>query len=327
MRFLVGTVFLIGLAAGAPAQQITGSTKLTVATSAPPSAGALLTGAVVTSDASNGANSTISVPVPSGWSLVWARGFEGNPATSPSETITTGASGGVTSNNAHSGGHALVGLYNAPDQTVGWNLHQGVLGSFNEVVISFWEYVDPGAMYPDSDFFYGGIVQPGVCGQVQDIQYDMQNFSGQNSSNSATLVLVSEGYDTQATPCMGKYQYSTAKSLSMNGGSWRQFEIHILPSTSVGDSTSCLASNNGSDCTGNGSSQFYVNGQQLISMTGVDINGTTNMANSIVGVGGVLTDLSGCGSWASTSCGGSRPGAMPPAPFNRYIDDVIIVKR
>ena len=126
---------------------------------------------------------------------------------------------------------------------------------------------------------------------------------------------------------MGKYQYTTGKGMSMGGGSWRQFEIHIMPSTVVTDSTSCLATNNGSDCKGNGSSSFYVNGQQLISMTGVDINGTTSMANAIVSAGGVLTDLSGCGAWATTSCTGSRPGALPPAPFNRYIDDVIIVKK
>jgi hypothetical protein len=326
-RFLVGTVFLIGLAAGAQAQQITGSTKLTVATSTP-SAGALLTGAVVTSDASNCASSTISVAVPTGWSLVCARGFEGSPAISSSETaIFGGGGGGINTTNPHSGNHSLAGSYNGPDQTVLWQLNSGILGSFSEVYISFWEYVDSNALYPDSDFFYGGLIKPGVCGQIQDIQYDMQNFSGQNSSNSATLVLVSEGPDTQATPCMGKYQYSTSKGLSMNGGSWRQFEIHISPSTSVSDSTSCLATNNGSDCTGNGSSQFYVNGQQLISMTGVDINGTTNMSNAQVSIGGVLTDLSGCGSWATTSCSGSRPGAMPPSPFNRYIDDVIVLKR
>src|ERR1700680_3371728 len=100
-KFLVVIIFIVCLGIGAQAQQTTGSTTLTVST-ATPSAGALLTGAVVTADASNGANSTISVPVPSGWSLVWARGFEGNPATSPSETITTGASGGVTSNYSHS---------------------------------------------------------------------------------------------------------------------------------------------------------------------------------------------------------------------------------
>lgn len=326
-KFLVAIIFVICLGAGAQAQQITGSTKLTVATSAPPSAGALLTGAVVKSDASNCASSTISVAVPTGWSLVCARGFEGSSSVSNSETVDFGAGGGINSANPHTGSQSLQGLYNGPDQHVDWGLNAGIIGSFNEVVISFWEYVDSGAMYGDSDFFYGGIAVHGVCGQLQDTAYDIQNFSGQQSSTSADLIVVSEGPDTQATPCMGKYQYTTGKGMSMGGGSWRQFEIHIMPSTVVTDSTSCLATNNGSDCKGNGSSSFYINGQQLISMTGVDLNGTTSMANAGVGVGGPLTDLSGCGSWATTSCSGSRPGALPPSPFHRYFDDIIIIKR
>ena len=263
--------------------------------------------------------------IPSGWTLVCAQGFEGGIGSG--ETFDVGAGGGINSANPHSGSQSLQGLYNGPDQHVDWGLNAGILGSFSEVVIAFWEYVDTGAMYGDSDFFYGGIAVHGICGQLQDIAYDIQNYSGMQSSLSATLMVVSEGYDTQATPCMGKYQGGTAAGMSMGGGSWRQFEIHITPSHNVFDSTTCLATNNGSDCTGDGASSFYVNGQQLITMTGVDINGTTDMTNAGAGVGGPLTDLSGCGAWATTSCSGSRPGALPPSPFHRYFDDIIIAKR
>ena len=331
MKLLMSLLFCLTLtAATGVAAQVSGTTMLTVGSStAPAQSGALLTGATVNSDAQNCASSTISVAVPAGWTLVCARGFEGTPAYASNESIATGASGGITTKNAHSGSHSLVGLYNNPDDTVRWILAQGVTGSFTDIYISYWDYVDSNAYFGDSDYFYGGIAQPNVCGQVQDIQYDMQNFSPapNNSNLTSTNVLISEGPDTQATPCMGKYQYSNVANMSMNQGTWRQYEMLIHPSTVVTNSTACLSSNNGSDCTGDGTSQFYVNGQLLIKMTNADLNGTTSEANAQVLVGGVLTELSGCGDWSAPTCTGSRPGALPPSPFNRYIDDIIILKK
>jgi hypothetical protein len=311
MRTFFILVFFLLSAAGARAQ-VTGSL--------------FPAGVTVThDDPGNCANSTISVTVPAPWQIVCAQGFE-NGAVTGSETVLAGASGGINTNIPHSGAYSLEGLYNAPDQTVSWYLQPGNLGTFGEIYISFYERVDMQALYPDSDFFYGGIVQPMVCGQIQDTQFDMQNFSGQQSSTAANLVLVSEGYDSQATPCMGKYQYSTSARLSINAGFWRHYEFDIVPSTQVFDSSTCIATNNGSDCTGNGSYKVFIDGAPFMSGTRADLNGITDMSNAGVGVGGVLTDLSGCGSWSSPSCPGSRPGAWPPAPFHREIDDVVVLK-
>ncbi len=322
------------------------SASITVSTSGGSS---LLSGATVLTDNTNGALSTISRSVPAGWTLVWARGFEGGFSGFAGNEITNfGAGGGITANNFHSGGHAMVGLYDMPDIQVNWILCGNAypaagcpqatgIGTFSDVYISFWEYDDPNALYGDSDYFYGGIVQPNPpasgCGQIQDVQIDMQNFSGQQSNTSSNVFVVSEGPDTQATPCMGLFQgqHQMSPGMAISAGKWTQYEIQIHPSTMVTNSTTCLATGDGSDCTGDGQIFMWVNGSPLpgvgINITGADLNGTTSMTNADLGVGGTLTDLSGCGVWATTSCTGTRPGALPPSPFNRYIDDIIILKK
>ena len=97
MKLVMSLLFCLALtAATGVAAQVTGTTMLTVGSStAPAPSGALLTGATVSSDAPNCASSKISAAVPTGWTLVCARGFE--TALGSNETnITSAGQGGIS---------------------------------------------------------------------------------------------------------------------------------------------------------------------------------------------------------------------------------------
>ncbi len=328
----------------AHARQITGTAQLTVTQQ---SSGSLLPGAVVTSDAPNGANSTISVPIPPGWTLYWARGFENGFGVGGPEQNNNSNGGGITNAQFHTGGHSFSGLYNSNGNSVSYNLCGSIyttsgnscgasagLGSFSEMDVSFWDRVDINGYYSNSDYFWGGLAKQNVCGQVQDIQLDAQ-FGGAVSSLSSSMVVIGEGStDQSAWPaCQGYYQYSNTYRLAMNQGRWRHIEYHIIPSTTVSSPFSCTQINNsGSDCVGNGYIDVWVDEALAIHIPNADLNGTTSMAGADVGVGGVITSCTaaGCdpGCAPFSACPGPVPGSGAPPPFNRYIDDVaIIVKR
>jgi Bacterial Ig-like domain (group 2) len=319
--------------------------------------GALLTGAVVTSDNVNRALSTItpsamSAATAAGWTLYWARGFENGTGNSAIEQNNNTNGGGVNTTQFHSGSHSFGGLYTGnggdPSSTdvdygICGSVHAGGspcaasagMGSFSEIYISYWEYVDPNALFASSDYFWGGIAVQGVCGQLQDVQLDAQ-FGKPNSSLTANMVVVADGTDYSGgsggwPQCMGYYQYANQAPMTMNQGAWQQIEMDIFPSTTVSSPFSCTQINNsGSDCVGNGHIDVWLNGNRIIHIVNADLNGTQSMAGADVGIGGTLTDFSQC-VWTSgptaPPCTGTRPGGLPPSPFNRYFDDIIVFKK
>ena len=322
--------------------QVSGSTALTVVSSSP--SGALLTGATVTSDNVNGALSTISGGVPSGWSLVYARGFESAMSGFENDQEPPGNSATISSAQFHTGGHSMGGTYNSNGITLAWGLDAGHVGNFGtdwtELEISFWDWVSPQALYGNSDYWMFAIKANGCgSGSLQDINIDAQNFSGQGSETSTGFFVVSQG--SQGNPaCQGYYQMgingNNGAYIGINAGFWRQYEWHVKPSTVVTSSACYTDGNNSANpgCTGNGEFEFYVNGvlQQAPYHLNVDLNGSASMLNPAIYVGGVLTecDANGCGDGSCqpfTNCPGPAPGTGAPPAFNRYIDDVIILKK
>lgn len=354
-KFLVVIVFIICLSAGAQAQQITGSTKLTVATAAPPSAGALLSGAVVTSDAQNCASSTINAPVPAGWKLLCARGFEGSIGGNEVLNASNGGgiAGGVTAAQSHSGGHALGCAITGDNSDCQWTVKPGT--GANEIYISFWEWWTGGPQFTQAittnDQFTGGI----AVGSGQDFRFDPTD-NNKDFTQGLQPVFYSEGrngseacYGGAPQPCVGNTNGNLAavgnaintKYTGITTGAWAQWELDLLPST-------C----NGGVPNNDGAATVYKDGQIIEQVTGTNITGCPTMrgdstiqiyAGGYQGIVWFPTASGGCVSsgdpagvsenrvntWASTPklkvdgspCLGSQQN------FNRYLDDIIVLTR
>jgi hypothetical protein len=289
---------------------------------APPPAQSLLSGCTVS--ASNQPNCSI----PSGWMLVKAEGFDsGNLA--PNETIDQNAS--ITTNNAHTGSHSMQGHYGSDGDRVSWFLNQGTIGNLSELYISYWDYADPNAQYGNSDYFLVDIVNHDACGgQGQDFGYDAQDFTGSLAPvSTSTMIGVSQG-PVNTAGCQGLYQYQTGAKVPMNAGVWRQVEIHYKPSTSG----SLPASGNVPNCNnlsptangcGDGEAELYINGQLKSQQLNANLNGTQSMSGKSIEIGGTITDF--CDQNGTRAVPFSKCPANAPTPFNRYIDDIIVLKK
>jgi hypothetical protein len=318
-------------------------------TKAPPPGGpSLLAGCTYTG--------TGGCELPAGWTLVAQQDFEcsGSHAVPPNPACGTLPSTQVTSvggdnkpissfeqTQAHSGSYAFGGAYTGDGGQVNWILGQpqssnsgpGLLGSFSSVYISYWEYTDPSAQYPNSDYYLFHMVSPSLCnGLPQDVAYDAQPNGGGGAppSSNAFMLPVANG-NTTGEACQGYYQWANGgRSLDMMAGKWRQVEIAYTPSTSVTPPQANTPNVNCSAATkkgcGNGSLQLYINGQLSQQSLNANLNGTTSMANSDVEVGGVITDFCDAGAATRANPFTRCPKAAPRA-FHRYFDDIIIMKK
>jgi hypothetical protein len=285
--------------------------------------------------------------LPSGWTLVAQQDFEcvnshaspANPSCGqlPASQTTSAQSvpTGFKTVQVHNGTYAFGGLYSSDDSQVNWIVTGGAgagqLGSFHTVYISWWEYTDPNARYGNSDYYLFHMVSPTSCSGVpQDVAYDAQpSVVGGPPASIATMLPIANGSETACGQAY--YQWSNgAKSLAMMAGQWRQVEVLYTPSTSV---TPPQSSTPTARCTsssipgcGNGSLQLFINGQLSQQSLNANLNGTTSMANSDVEVGGVITDFCDAAEKVRATPFTLCPSAAPSA-FNRYFDDIIILKK
>jgi hypothetical protein len=315
-----------------------------------PSASGFLPGAIVTSDNVNGALSTVSVTggFPAGWTLRWARGFEG--AINGNEgAYPAGNSATVIANSsnpdclAHTGTHSAGATYFGNGNIIGWGINPGLIGNFGinwtEVDISYWDCVSNQALYGNSDYYLGGIQSNNGCADpgnpIQDVTLDAQFFGNvaTTASETSEYFMVGGVGSTTNTTCMGFFNYEKGFTLNINAGVWRQYEIHIKPSTTV-TNTTCFQPGNAdqNNCSGNGELEVYVNGSLVTQILNADLNGSSNLGDPAAYAGGVLTDVTpdgsntpGCSPF--THCPGPAPGAGAPPAFNRYIDDFIVITR
>lgn len=353
------------LGTGAQAQQITGSTKLTVATAAPSSAGALLSGAVVTSDAQNCASSTISAAVPAGWKMLCARGFE--VSLGPNEALNTSngpnVPGGVSTAQAHSGNHSLGCTVAGDGSECEWRLTPGT--GANEIYISYWEWFTGGpqgtqAVSTDDEFEGGIVVYPGA--RHQDLRFDP---TGENNSSYFSQglqpVFYSEG-SSYSSACYGGVADSATNACREDGhnatgavqnttytststGTWVQWELDLLPAT-------C----NGSTPNSDGRMTVYKNGQSVEQVVDTNFSGglcpnsmrgdptVQIFAGGYQGIvwfsnsGGQCVDRhdptnvnqTNTDNWANIpalEADGSTPCLGSQHNFNRHLDDIIVLTK
>lgn len=294
--------------------------------------------------------------LPSGWTLVAQQDFECSnshaiPANLACGILPSTQNTSVGGNNlpistfeqsqVHSGSYAFGGQYTGDGGQVNWILGQpqnnnsgaGLLGSFNTVYISYWEYTDPNAQYGNSDYYLFHMVSPTLCnGLPQDVAYDAQPLGGGGARPVpvAFMLPIANG-NTTGSACQGYYQWANgAKNLAMMGGEWRQVEIAYTPSTSVtpppSETPNVFCSSPSKKGCGNGSLQLFINGQLSQQSLNANLNGTTPMSNSDVEVGGVITDFCDADATIRASPFTRCPPAAPKA-FHRYFDDIIIMKK
>jgi len=305
----------------------------------PISGNGLLSGCVV-----NESNNSPSCSIPSGWSLVCAEGFAGGTThcnSSQSFGYLNNAQGGINGTQPHTGSFSLQGTYGSDGDVIADNI--GIPGSFSSVYISYWDWVSSNALYPNSDYFLVDLRNPAGCGAFagfgQDIGIDAQNYASGLSLSSYTsggFIVISQG-DPGNSACVGNYEWNNNANLSINRGTWRQYEFLITPSTTGNGQTNpmpnnCSTPTSATGC-GNGTLKMWVNGQQVLpGNNNLNLNGTQSMVNAgtFVQVGGTITDFNSSSGGSVncnpfSSCPGTQPGTGAPPIYQRIIDDIIVM--
>ena len=255
-------------------------------TAAPPSV-SLLSGCTVSeSNSINFGSGGCRSALPSGWTLMTCEGFEGGATHttcngSAVSSVGLGYGTSITCSKGHTGSCSVVSNING--QGAGPSLYFGS-GSFGTVYISYWEWKDANALMNDELFVTD--LRHVVSGSLQqEIVTDRFNSGGFNSSQDQLLI----------EPQGNHYGNIYGPTTSFGAGAWHQWEVLYHPNT-PGNS--------------DGAVQVYLDGITLINKSGVNINGTINMANSGIQIGGNY----GKSVWTNNSSRPNAGGACTSAP-------------
>jgi IPT/TIG domain/Putative Ig domain len=296
----------------------------------PPPAQSLLSGCTVS------ASNTSSCPTPSGWTLVAAQGFEGGS--------TNGVVSGTVSNigsSAHTGSYALTTYVSYDQAGPSWATNTSQIGTFTSVYISEWEWLDSNAKLNDETFL-ADLINPTSPSPAQEIIIDRYNPGTTENPSATKVVAESQGNAS------GVHNGTLYAGTHSTAGGWHQWEIEYTPNTPGNSDGSIYIYLDGALITPTGGQYSFVN---------VNINGTVTMSgNSMVQVGGVYSLLL----WTSTGSTRGTPGSCEPVGsgqgnaignggtsfatysaacptqfsanggltgFNRYIDDIIVLKK
>jgi hypothetical protein len=265
--------------------------------------------------------------LPTDWSVVRTQNFEGSQ---PGDEGWTDWSTGVRTTQAH-GGTKSVGGNIAGDQSwVGWTLDGLSIGSFTEVYISFYEYIDSNATFNDEMFLVSMMKRDPNNYEIQQQHWFVDWFWAPTfNSPISTLYILGE----TSTVGLGIEYRLGEKTDTVPTGSWVQWEVHYRQNTS-GNS--------------NGFARVYKNGVLYTSVENANLNNTVEMANFNLLIGGTYTKLvwmtdyptcTQCGTyigdgtdactlykeWNGQSFANPRCGPASES-FNRYFDDIIVMK-
>lgn len=275
---------------------------------------------------------------PAGWTLLTADGAENGVP--PNEQITASPPNAIVTNISHTGGHSYGGQFTGDGSEISVGYY--TLPSFHSMYISYWDYVDPNAMYANSDYNYfywnSGVISGGGCGPAATVGIDGQWFNAVSSELTETFFPTGEQLLNNACDPSGFIGYNTSKNLTINAGTWIQVEALFTPNTTAAATqnpppASCTSSTQ-TGC-GNGTLEVWINGQVIFNLPNYNLNGTTSMsgAGSYVRVGGYITSFDPtytfkCTTFSATgggTCPGTQPGTGAPQPFHRYLDDIIML--
>jgi hypothetical protein len=279
---------------------------------------------------------------PAGWTVVKAEGFDSG-SLGANEVLPSGCCSFSTT--AHTGSRSLAGNISGDDSNMGIYF-DNLLGTYTSLYVSYWDRLDPNAYYPNNDFPFIKIIPTAAltCGATADIMFNGN--SGNTSQTSEPMALQGEGNPANGASCNGLIAYASDVGVSVNAGTWRHIEILVTPSTSVAPGGQVnpvpghCSSSSQAGC-GNGNMEVWLNNTLIYTYPNGNLNGTQNMQNAQIELGGFYTDFcqppggGACGSIANnqqcgqpwTNCTGSVPGGGGPPGYSRYVDDVIIMKQ
>jgi len=286
--------------------------------------------------------------IPSGWTLIKTQDFENGCPSGESCGLWSGSIT-TTKNHSPNGSHSIEGTYSGDQAFPGWRLEENQLGSYSELYISWWEWLDVNARFND-EFWMLHLVTPSGREPWEEIVlpwfegYDENGNMVYNGTKS-NLTLVTQG-DIDSRFHL--------KHDNPADGRWIQWEIQIKPKIGVNQ----------------GSIVIYKNGSIYASKTTVTLSNSANFSNAQLTIGGQYS----MGCWASTAncstlqdafqqgklgdycstgpgigqnigicfppekgynpgnCGSfNNPRCSPKQPstsgFKRFFDDIIILKR
>ncbi len=264
--------------------------------------------------------------MPSGWTLVKAQDFESG-SVGGSESIN----GSITGSNPHGGSKSLAGTYAGDGATVAYYLNSGVTGSFSELYLSFYDFMEAQGRANDELFIARFFIRDGSGNLAQEVIIDNLG-AGNSSSNTGFNSLSSNIVIEPQSPSSGTTTAIWGPGYELGWGTWTQWEIEFKPN-SPGNSDGLI--------------RVYKNGALFLEKVNIKLNGNLNMNDAGVEVGGVYTKLTwirsdgSCGSFLGDGTdSGPRvsnfnhlpcPNQGPPSGvvpiFKRMIDDVIVIKK
>ncbi len=253
--------------------------------------------------------------LPSGWTLLTTQDFENGLG--PHEQLAYNIS--VSTARAHTGTHSLQEVINATsvlgESPGGWWLYTPGIVTTGEYYMSWYSFLDPTAQM-DAEGFFGLVKVDNGVGQFQELIMDTENYTGGLATTNISLWFSPQSKDPTAVECSQFPDAPKPQNCSyvggpwnLNLGTWEQEELWIKQSTC----TNGVPNNDGFV-------RFYINGQLREQVdknfpapwNGGNINGCVNMGvNPILQVGGVWTYLR----------------HLNPRTFNKYIDDIILLKK
>lgn len=289
----------------------------------PVSTTSLLTGCTVSS--SNAVQTCTKSYPPAGWTPVVAQGFDAGSL--PASQFASGTIGPANGTTCHTGANCLGSFVTNDQAGAFWELLPGNIGSFASVYLSFYEWLDSNAVVND-ELFVANLSQHVSGSLVQEMIIDRFNFGPTyNITNPYVSVEVQSNGGGGVT-----HLYGGPSPLNLSAGAWHQWEIMWTPNTG-----SCSVP------SGNGSVVIYRDGSQYTSISGVCLNGSASMTNGAVQAGGLNTkniwesstgSCVGLGAGPTEIPGNGRTFAQiaaicPPLnpSYNRYIDDIIVLKK
>jgi hypothetical protein len=257
---------------------------------------------------------------PAGWSVALTQDFENGIG--PNEELAFSL---ISTAQSHSGSHAMQETITANaggNQSPGgwWTFHTANVSccTSGEIYMSWYSYLDPNA-HADTESIFGDMQTNDR--RTQALLMDTQKCCATPATQMSLWLSPQSGASnaTECPPTPGGVADSPNPSncgfygpvWSLNLGTWEQEELWIHESTC----TSGVPNNDGFV-------KFYINGQLVET---VDKNNSHDRANPQGG------DINGCVDMSNhpdLDLGGVFTYFGPnPSTFNKYIDDIIILKR
>jgi hypothetical protein len=303
----------------------------------------LLSGCTVSED-----TNMTDCPIPEGWTVVDEESFaEGrlNGAGNPTlyAANLTGVPGGISTSGAHTGSYGLACMTTGEQSFCNYNVPTGAA---KEVYMSYWQYLGENAV-ATLDFYLAKLQNS----RMRDIRFDPNPPPGPYLTLTTQYQVYSEGDGKRSIACYSGSGCTTEGQGSVSGelywnispGSWEQWEVWVKHSTCDGGTP-----------VPDGFFRAYLNGRLVMSIEEMNTTLCPSLADDptiTAQVGGyqsvqaALNEDNQCVPYGSfeyhhamscrpqfTDCPEHMADGVTPCwgnqqPYERHLDDIIIMKR